>query len=521
MPTQKPLKQLIPDILRQIDKYREYTKFQERIYRILQGQIKDEVECSIKKEIISPGALKRMLERIPPINILRKTSDKLSEVYTEPPSRLLDKPGDQEIIDSLSKIMYINKQLELACGYLIAQHTVAVEPYVHEGNQRLRVLSAHQYLPFSDDPVDPTQMTVFIKFMGTEDDFFFNRFDKEGELIDKTPSIDRPNNIYALFSDKEFLVIDRQGKIREDITKIMGIEGTVNSFGIIPQSICRKPGAELVPFPNQEGYDISVLIPKLLTDLNFSAQFLTHSIIWSRNTDLDGQQINPDAVVDLGTGDKEEGMPEIGVIQPHVDIDQQLKLIDYQLTNHFNSLGMKLSSNSIMSNGRDSSAIGKAVDESDTTSVRKKLQEKFRIFENEVWFKIFIMQEVWVQDGQVIENRLPSLGALDSLSISFAEIRPVKTRRQLLDELKEMRALRVITREQIIREMKPELTDAQVKKWIEAVEEEEKEAMEAMLMGGPSPFPERTPEGTFAEGNTAAGNQDETSKTEENNDERA
>ena len=89
--TQKPLLDLIPDILVHIRKHEETLQYNLRLYRVLEGQIRAEIESSMRKEIISPPALRRALQRVPTINILKKTVDKLSKVYAEPVTRLTEK----------------------------------------------------------------------------------------------------------------------------------------------------------------------------------------------------------------------------------------------------------------------------------------------------------------------------------------------------------------------------------------------------------------------------------------------
>lgn len=517
MSTQKPLRQLVPDILRHIIKWEEYTKFNQRVYHILQGQIREEVECALQKEILSPSALNRIKERIPPINVLRKVSDKLCEVYVEPPSRLVNKKSDLDLLDVLARAMKVDKVLENACRMFIAQHMVAIEPYTHKRKQKLRVLGAHQCLPYSDDPVNPTEMTVFIKYLGKKEDLFTTPFDDDGVLIENDKL--EPAQVYALYSDSEWLVVDSGGNALPQL--MSGSDGT-HDFGRIPQVLIRENDQELIPFPNKEGFDISILIPKLLADLNFAAQFATHSIIWSRNADLNGQQINPDAVVDLGSADRDEGVPEIGVIKPEVDIDRQLLLTNYQLVGYLNGKGIKISSESILSNGRDSSAIGKAVDESDTTSARKKIMELMRCVEDDLWDSVVQAQRVWSKDGLVDERRIFTTDMLDSLSITYAEIRPVKTRGQLLEEHERMRALGSITVERMLRELEPQLSEEQLGLRVKELDDEKKSALEDMMMGAAIPGGAgRDSSGQFGQGNTAAASQDETSKTEENNDEKA
>ena len=103
MPTNKPLRNLIPDILIHINNHQDYLQFNYRLYKIWEGQVKDEVEDSLKSEIISQAAYQRAIKRIPSINVIQKTTQKLSKVYANPPKRLTDNPVDKEILSNIEK----------------------------------------------------------------------------------------------------------------------------------------------------------------------------------------------------------------------------------------------------------------------------------------------------------------------------------------------------------------------------------------------------------------------------------
>ena len=75
---------MIPDIVEHIDKYTDLLQINQRIYDVLEGQLRTEVEASLRRELFSVRAFHRAKERIPSINVLRKTTDKLSMVYNEP-----------------------------------------------------------------------------------------------------------------------------------------------------------------------------------------------------------------------------------------------------------------------------------------------------------------------------------------------------------------------------------------------------------------------------------------------------
>lgn len=472
MPTKKPLKQLIPDILSHVDRHRSTMDFNLRLYKVDQGQIRPEIERSLSQEMLSNAAFNRAKERIPSINVLKKATDKLAKVYSQKPVRLADIDSDKAIIEKLTKLMDVDNVMCNANRLYNVQYMCAVEPFVQNNEQKLRVLAGHQFLPFSDDKQNPMNLTVFIKFMGSEikaapiDDAngVRNTQEKDPHSVD----------IYHLFSDSEFLIIDSDGQVREEHMRELDAPWSsgVNPYGVIPQEYINASHFELVPFVNKTALDISVLIPKLLTDLNYAAQFLSHSLIWAKNTDLDGVEIHPDTIINLGDGG-DDGQPEIGTIDPSVDIEKVLQLIEFQLSGYFASIGIKTATTGSMMPGREASGFAKAMDEGDVTAERKVQTEAFKTFERRLWEKIAKVQDYWSSSGLVNEKRKFSTSFVDTFSVQFGEMKHLVTQSEKLEKVRTLyKDLKLMSRRQAIKELNPEFTPDQIDQYISELEDD-------------------------------------------------
>ena len=398
-------------------------------------------------------------------------------------------------MDSLTKISGIDTVMMHANQLLNAMNSCAIEPYLEGRKQKVRAIPNHLFLPFSDDPVDPLKMTVFIKLLGSEQIMDHTTTSANGTNIEQQKHNIRTVNIYQAFSDNEVLIFDSEGTIRMDMMSAHWLESGVNEFGVIPQTYVNSSIFQLIPFANQLGLDISVLIPKLLADLNYSVQFLSHSIIWSRNTDLDGVELNPDAMVNLGDSIEggTRGTPEIGTIDPQINIEAQLQLVEFELSAYFASIGIKTTGGGQMMPGREASGFAKAMDEGDTTAVRKEQTELFRHVEDKLWEKLNRVQSVWSTGGMVDESRQFSHTFDESFSIKFAEMKILKTDKEKLEEVKMLRELSLMTKKQALAKIMPDLTDAQLDKWIEELDTESEEAFENMMITAPS-GPEKQPD---------------------------
>ena len=515
MKTSKPLVELIPQIIEHVQRWKPNMEFNFRMYKLMEGQIKKEIENSLRDELISNAAFSRAIMRIPPINILKRTTDKLSKLYVEPPRRKAENDTDEELVSKFSKEACLDVMMDTANKFYNGMYSFALEPHIEDGEHKVRVLSPHQFLVFSDSKTDPSKHTVFIKLLGQRE-IRNPVVSKDGERQDTNR---RPEivDILGLYTDTEFLVIDSNGSRREDIMRDMGLTNTSNPFGRIPFVYGKRTVVELMPFPNQPGLDFSVLIPKLLTDLNYAAQFSSHSITWTKNVAEGGvKEYAPDAILNLGDSDGDGNSPEIGIITPTVDIDQQLKLIEFQFSAHLDSLGIKANASGALSNGRDSSGIAKAIDEGDTSAEKKNQMSYFKKIETELWSLVSDMQRVWTGRSDLTERRVFSTEFKDDFAIEFSEVKVGKSFKQKIEEVQLLRDQKLISRRQALRSLHPEWTEGELDQWLEELDEENQEAMEAMMQAMPGVGgAEQAADGTFNEGNQIGGNQTPESRPNE------
>lgn len=482
MKTKRPLEQLIPEIKRQFERYVDQLQFELELYQMHEGQVRKYVERALKAEIISNQAYNRAIKRIPSINIARKITDKLSKVYAEAPIRFVDK--DRELLDDYSSLLNINEVMADANKWSNLNKRAAIEIYQEEGFQKLRVLPAHKFFVYSDSATSPDKMTVFCKLLGREMKEMTTVVDDDGTRITNEDDI-RLVDIIACYTDDEFMIIDSDGHKRQDKMNEFGITSTKNPFGVIPFVYVNKSTTELMPYPNQTAADMGILIPKLLTDLNYAAQFQSHSIIIAKNADLQGIEFAPDVVIDMGDDDPNGGgSPEITTIKPEVDIIEILQLIQTELAMYLSTEGLKAGSVGQVEAGSAASGVSKIIDESDSTEARKEQMKLFRCIEPEFWMKFAKIQEYWANNGRVEKKELLDMESLKKFSIKFAEIKPLETEKEKYDKMKVARDLKLITKKQALKELYPNLPEDQLEERLSELEEElSKEKDEMMSMG--------------------------------------
>lgn len=393
------LKDKIPQILAHVKYVQVNQTIQEqKLYEVYEGQLQKYVEDSIRAEFEAKAA-ERAIQRISPVNLLPKLVNKISTVYNNGVTRsAVDNEVDSELLAYYEDSMDLNTRLNFSNKMINLFKYCAVEPYLYKGKPEIRVLNPTQFCVYSDDIQNPTVPTEFIKFMGKVQSIQ-QRTDTDGAKTRSAEEEIRIINLYYIYSATEFLIVDAEGGIRYEL---MGDnqEG-INPYGVIPFIYINLSESLLIPLPNMDMLTNTILIPKLLTDLNYATKFQSHAIVYGIDVDAADIQANPDSFWDIKSVDGEGKSPQLGTIKPTVDVDKVLTLIKTTIDLWLDSLGLKSTATSGFTQDNASSGIAKAIDEADATAIRKEQKQVYLNVEKRLWNLIPIMHNVWVSNLQL------------------------------------------------------------------------------------------------------------------------
>lgn len=462
MPTSKPLRELVPRIMQHINLHKEFLAYDNRVFLVYEGQLRHEIEKSLASEL-SPNAYKKAIQRIPSINFLQRIIDKISRVYSDTVQRTAAKTSDQALIAWYENEADINKQLAAANRIYNLHKRVALEPFLEGDCPKLRIIPGHQFLPFSDNEINPQQMTVFIKFMGEcHPVAVFTDINGRKVQRDETRLVQK----YYLYSDDEFLIIDSDGACRDDLMIERESDGT-NGLGVIPFVYVNKSEFRLVPLPDSDTLDNTILIPKLLADLNYAVQFQSHSIFVTTDIDLpDDMKMNPDSVWDLKSSEGAEGKQgRVDVLKPTVDIDKVLELIRTTLAMWLEAKNIKAGEMGTQRVGDAASGAARMVDEADTTQDRQIQAQMFEVAERDLWELLAVMHNYWVDAG-LIEDQTAKFSADFDVAVEFGDQKPIESDDAKIKNAVQWIQAGLMTKRQAIRELKPTFTDEQVDEWV-------------------------------------------------------
>lgn len=438
---------------------------------IFEGELLPYVEQALRNEL-SPTAFERARKRIAPINFLTKVINKLSTLYNAGINRSLRDDNDinQEILDYYIEELNINNSGRISNQQLNLNKYTAWEIYINSQNiPKLRILPAHQFLVYSDDIEDPTNPTVFIKLLGI--------FNKDTGLIDeKTETrIFRNVSIYKLYTKDEIIVIDSDGEVRQEFME-QNPEG-INPYGVIPFVYIRKSDHSLLPYEDTSDVPMITLIPLLLTDLNYATQFMSHSIIYAIDAELNNPSGNPDSIwmikSDVTPDGEGFGKAQIGTIKPEVDIDKVITLIQTQLALWLDSKDIKAQSVGNLESSNLASGISKMIDEGDTTQSIKSQMEVYRKAEYELFKKLGIIHNVWVDQGLLIETPI-NRRIVDILDVntSFEEPAVIVDEKDRVETIVIKEEAGYTSHRRAVMEANPDLSNEELDQLLEEINEE-------------------------------------------------
>lgn len=449
------LEEKVPLLINYIKNYKPLIDQNSILINISNGDLLRYVQESLKEEL-NPRAYNISKNRIPPINIIKKLQIKLSKVYGEAPVRNAgDNIKDGELYEKYITDWDLNNNMQYANELLVINKYCALEPYMDDGEAQLRVLSAKDFIVYSDSKVNPNKPTVFIKFMGS--------ITKEEPKT--SPSSNSQYKEVALFhaySNDEFIIFDEEGQVYEVLP---------NPVGVIPFVYIRTNTNELIPTPDSDLLPMSLLIPKLLTDLNYATMFSARSQIVAMDVDIPANlEFSPDSLWVLNSEAGENKNPSITALKSDVDIDKVIELINTQLGLFLDTRGISTGSIGKATVQNAVSGISKLIDESDASSVNRSLKKNFQVAEKGLFNILPNLHESWIRTNETKDLRVFSSKYNPSTILSDEKIVP--NIKEILEELKLMKELGIFTVESALKKLYPDLGTQEIQTLINEINEE-------------------------------------------------
>lgn len=420
------------------------------IFSILEGELSPLLDKKLKEDLGKKSAASAMTRKSP-INYYRKVIDKLTSIYLQGVVRKVvdGTEQDAELVRWYEKVLKLDDKMNSNNENLNAYKYSLLHISLGEPNSAgtrkpfIRSIPNHEFLVMNTSHVDPTSPDVIILFMG-------ERVSPDGQK----------KHIYHVYSEAEFMILNDKGDVEYGEMESIGFEDGVNYFGDDPFVYANYSKNLVMPKLQVDDREIALLIPLLLTDLNYAVKFQAFSMFIAIDIDDSDIEISPNSIQHLKSdGDGEK--PSFDTIKPTIDISEVLTLSSSQVSLWLSSKSIKAGALGNMGPDQFASGISKMIDESDTFEARKKQIVIYKGVESDFWDKLLnTFHPAWVNAG-VIDNRAiftPSAKVVTE----FPTPKPMRTRLEVLAELQSSMDAGLESRKGALKELHPEWTEAEV-----------------------------------------------------------
>lgn len=432
------------------------------LFDIIEGDLLSYVKEDLQKQL-SPQNFAQILHRIAPINLLRRTVDKLSQIYSDGPTRNLLKPNkkDSELMEFYTKSANWNQQMNVANENFNTYKNTWIRPVVDRyGKPQLVSIPSDRFTVYGADPENPTQPTHLVIFAGAKH-----------KMIGKTRD-SRMVEIWHVYTDEEFIIIDSDLEIQTEDMAALKLDGK-NPYETLPGVYVNRSANLIVPKPDSDTLKMTKLFPILLSDLNFAVMYQCFSIIYGIDVDDENIVMSPNAFWRFKTDNKgsSEKKPQVGVIKPQVDIDQVIGLIQAQLAMWLQSKNIRPGAVGQLRAESFSSGVSKMVDEMDTFEDRQKQVGYFTPAENALWIKIARnFHPYWLSAGKI--DTKGKFSPNFEVNTKFVDQRPMFDRKAVLDEVQQEIDLRILDRKRAATRVNPTMSQEEIEQMLADVDAE-------------------------------------------------
>lgn len=454
------LKSRIEEFLNIIERKKSYLGHNYVVMDIVDGNLFTYVDQALGKQLTGqPYEIAR--QRIPPINVLKRITDKKSKIYNQGVLRSVvdGADSDKDLLTWYQKTMRFNQSMQTANRYFNLFKNCLIQPYLsapeHEDDNykpALRIIPSDRFIPFSDNKDEREKPTGYILVIGPS-----------------KSSNGRDCMVYMAITNKEYIYFNSE---KEDLTAQYSEDDNPNGenkLGRLPFVYMNRDEKSILPTQDSDTVSMTILIPLLLTDINFAHMFQSYSIIYTINVKDGSLKFSPNAVWSFATEPGSDQKPEVGTITPSADINGGLNLVANQFAMWLNTLGIKPGEVGDINGTNFSSGISKMLDEMDTSEDRKDQIPFFTTAEAQLWDLILhYLHPIWSE--KIGQPGTFSPGA--SVATIFAEQVPLIRRGAVVSEQKVEVDAGFTTKRSAIKRINPHLDDSEIDQLIADIEAE-------------------------------------------------
>jgi hypothetical protein len=421
-----------------------------KMYQALNGGLYSLLKEAIMAEFKNPDAVQELLGRLVPINILKKVIIKLAAVYVEAPVRAPvdeDSDDDCELLEDYEDITKFNIRQKQANRYLELFKKNLKEIFTSDKDKKVYIknLAPYSFEVFNVENPDKSQPDIVCKIVVDSDDL--------------------KQQVLHWYSDESFWVTNGAGEVIDSIMALNNNPTGKNPAKTLPFVYKCKSTDSVDPIMDDSLYRVSIAIPIVLTDLFFACKYQCWSMIYTIGVKGEINR-NPSSIIALEFSDTsvDGGKdPVIGSIDPKVDSDKVIKMVEATLNLFLSSLGLSGGTLSLGTSASDVvSGVSKILDNAEVIEGKKDQQDDMLDDENMTWDKIKQLIPYWRRNQMLMDDINREFSKLFRVSVSFKEPKPMLSDKDALDMTDKKIKMKMTTWTRELKAMYPDYTDQQV-----------------------------------------------------------
>jgi len=430
------------------------------IFTILEGNVKVLLEQKMKDDL-GQRSFDAAKFRQAPINVFRKIIDKLTNIYQSTVIRSVvdGNDSDEKLLRWYEEQLNMNRKMNISNEFfnaylynLIHIGLTNINPVTGMGKPFIRSIPNHEFLVMNDSETDPTSADVIIVFMG------------------KCTIVAQEHHIFWVFTDSQFAILNQEGDIMLEQMRDHEQDG-MNILGTVPMIYTNNSDNQAMPGIQTDNKDMTLLIPLLLTDLNYAVKYQCFSIFVAINLQDKSIELSPNSILSFASDGTAEGGSSFQAVKPTVDISAVLSLASSQMSLWLTSKGLRPGAVGTLGVDQFASGISKMIDDSDTYESIKKQINTYVTTEAAFWEKL--MHQIhpkWVSRNLIDNKTLFSPKA--RVVTTFTKPIPLQSRGEMVKDTDLEVKSGFISRKRAIKKLNPEMPDAEIELLIKEIDEE-------------------------------------------------
>lgn len=431
--------------------------------------------------------------RLIPINLLKKLVDKRAGVYRRPPVRSTEEKSDQLLVDYYVRELCWNEVMQKANRYLVlSSNTVVYIVPESDGCLKACVVPSYQY-SIVPDAFEPTEPEVFI----------FSSYVDEGRITpqanqypatgvesyseERSPKT-KPNLVnsneketdsiasrFIFWSEESHVTTNENGSPFMDPEK--GPEQFINPIGMLPViNVARDRDSTVWATQGEDMVDLTMALQMGWSDVMTIAKHQGFSILTITSEEEPKKlSIGVNRAVWLKTNAAGGPQPSIGYVQGNSPLAEYKELLT-------ELLGLLLTTNNMDPNSISGSAKPVSVNSgfhalltmADSLEAIESDKPLMMKVEKESW-EVIKAWHNWMFDVGMLDEEAKALGKFSeefTINIQFADIKPLESEDERIKRVKELMDMGLLTREDALRKLHPELKEDEIKKKLIAIDAE-------------------------------------------------